>query len=169
MIVDELVERPRADGESFGVGPWVGRVEREIPVERERAVFVSLIDSPELGVVVADPELHVVVPPLARVEPGVIVLDLIVAVPGALRLGAGLREEARVGELRRTEGLIALRLLFEREAGPSALRTLSAEAGVAVPPVLPRPRHANGIDASVAEHARHGAHRGLIEVGLVLV
>src|SRR5262245_5537958 len=106
---------------------------------------------------------------LARVEPGVIVFDLIVVIPGPLRLGAGLREEARVRELRRTEGLIARGLLFELEAGLSARSPLGAEACVAVPPVLPRSRHAKRVDASVAEHARQGADRGLIQVGLVLV
>ena len=102
-------------------------------------------------------------------EPRVVILELVVGIPRALRLGAGLGEEARVAELRRTEGLIADGLLFELEAFLSAFRTLGAEACVAVPPVFPRPRQADRIDARVAEHARQGSDRRLIQVGLILV
>src|SRR5439155_14533602 len=82
---------------------------------------------------------------------------------------ACLRQEAQIIELRRAERLIAFRLLLEDESLLSALRALRSEARVAVPPVLPRPRHANRVDARVAEHARERADRGLIEVGFVLI
>ena len=162
VIVDELIEFPKPDGEPFGVGPWVGRVERRIRVELEGAVLIDLRDSPELGVVVPRAELHVVVPLFAWEEPRVIILDLIIRIPRALRFRAGLSEEAEIVQLRRTFGL----LVGDLEAGE--FRTLRAPALVAVPPVLPRPRHADRVDASVAEHARQGADRRLIQVGLVL-
>src|SRR5207247_7628010 len=79
------------------------------------------------------------------------------------------RKKAQVIELRRAQRLVAFRLLLEDESFLSALRALGAEARVAVPPVFPRPRDANRVDARVAEHARQRADRGLIEVGLVLI
>ena len=107
MILDVFVVRSRPDREPFGIGPRVGRIERQVRVESERAVFIDLRDSPELGEVVPEPKLHVVVTLLPGKEPRVVILNLIVGIPRALRLGAGLRQEALIAELGRTEGLIA--------------------------------------------------------------
>src|SRR5439155_25016969 len=102
-IVDELVERPRPNREPFGISSRVGRIERRIGVEPERAVLIDLRDPAKFRVIVADAELQVVVALFAGDEPRVIVLDLVVGVPGPLRLGARLRQEAWSIELRRAE------------------------------------------------------------------
>src|SRR5205823_44670 len=106
---------------------------------------------------------------LARDEPRVVVLDLVVRVPRTLRLGAGADEEAGIVQLRRALRLVAGSLLAASESGEIAIGPLRTEARVAVPPVLPRPRHLHRVDARVAEHTGERADRGLIEVGLVLV
>src|SRR5204862_7444469 len=124
------------------VGARMGRTEWQMGVEPERAVRVDLRHTPQLRVVVAEAEFHVVVAVFARDEPGKVVLDLIIRVPRSLRLGARLRQKTDVVELRRAQGLIATRLLPEHEPFPAALGSLRAETLVAVPPMLPRSRHA---------------------------
>ena len=66
--------------------------------------WFDLRHAPELGVVVARAELQLVVPFLAGDEPGEVILDLVVRVPGTLRLGAGLRQKAELVELWRAPG-----------------------------------------------------------------
>src|SRR5204862_3342641 len=139
----------RPDREPFWIGPRVGWIERQVRIEGERAVHVYLGDASKLGKVVPEPELHVVVAFLAREIPRVVVFDLIVRIPRSLRFSACLRPKALIDELRRTKGLIAEGLLPEDEPFPSAVGTLRAETRVAVPPVLPRPRHADRIDPRV--------------------
>ena len=144
-------------------------VERQVAAERERAVLVDLRDALELGVVIAGAELDLVVAFLAGDEPREVVLDLIVRVPRSLRFGARADEQLWMIQLRRAQQLASRSLFAELESFRAVDRTLRAETGVAVPPVLPGARHAHGVDAAVADHAGQRADGGLIEIGLVLV
>src|SRR6185503_3803312 len=128
-------------------------------VDVERAVLVNLRDPAQLGEVVPRSELQLVVALLAGDEPGVVVFDLPVGIPRALVFGTGLRQQAQVAELWRTERLIALVLCSEHEAFPAALGALGAAARVAVPPVLPRPRDPDGVHFRVAKDARSEERR----------
>ncbi len=168
VVLDELVERAHPDRQPLRIGARIGGVERRVAVDREGAVLVDLRDALELGVVVARADLHFVVALLAGNEPREVVLDLVVRVPRSLRFGAGLAEEALIAQLRRAQHLLAVGLLSEVETGAIRIRALRAEAGIAVPPVLPGPRDAHGIDVRVADHAGQRADRGLIEVGFIL-
>src|SRR4029079_3967280 len=170
VVVDELVERAHPNAQPFGIGPRIRGVEREIRIDRERAVLVDLRHAAQLGVVIPKAELQLVVALLAGDEPGVVVLDLVVRIPRPLRLGTRLTEKVQVAELRRALRLIARSLVAKRETLTGVVRAgLATEAGVTVPPVLPRPRQTHRVDTGVAEYGRQRADGRLIEVGFILV
>src|SRR5206468_1520016 len=153
MVLDVLVVRTGADREALGIRSRVRRIEYRIVAERERAVFVDLRHAPQLGEVVANPELPVMVAVFRRKEPRIGVLEHVVGIPRSLRFGARLREKAGVIELRRTERLIAHGFLAPAVAFRRRERALSTEALVAMPPVLPGARHPERVDARVAHDA----------------
>src|SRR5262245_37926753 len=69
-------------------------------------------------------------------------------------------------ELRQAEGLISGLFFPKLKSRPVVIRTLSAEAFVPLPPVLPGPRHTERVDTRVSEHARKRANDHLVSVGL---
>ena len=148
----EVVRTADSEYESFRVRPWIRTIERQIRIEEEAAVHVGLHVSPENRVVVRRSNLELVVP----YEPRVDVLELVVAIPRARRLGTLLGEESQLVERGRAFGLVG-----------DVFAALAAPARAPVIPVLQRRGRPYGIDTRVAQHRSVRCNNRLVQVRLV--